>query len=144
MADEIEGCFSFAVERNPWDKALSAFYFWMLRRGRSVENPRRMFEQFCLSEALGFFSNKEMYAEDNGLIVDLVMQYDTLGAEFLALMTDKGVPDTSLDGINAKGTIKPKIKNMAEFYGDQYDLPAAKAVQTVFATEIELFGYTTP
>jgi hypothetical protein len=144
LADEIEGCFSFAVERNPWDKALSAFYFWMLRRGRKIDDPHSMFEEFCLSEALSFFSNKAMYADDGGLIVDLVLQYDTLGAEFEALMTDADVPDTNLDGINAKGTIKPKIKNLADFYGDQYDLPAAKAVQSVFAGEIELFGYQAP
>jgi hypothetical protein len=144
LTDEIEGCFSFAVERNPWDKALSAFYFWMSRRGNAVKDPHSMFENFCLSEALSFFSNEAMYCEDNGLIVDLVLQYDTLGTEFQRLMTDAGIPETNLDGINAKGSVKPMIKNMADFYGDQYDLPAAKAVQSIFASEIELFGYTPP
>jgi hypothetical protein len=144
LTEEIEGCFSFVVERNPWDKALSAFYFWMSRRGSTVKDPYSMFEKFCLSEALSFFSDKAMYSEDNGLLVDLVLQYDTLGVEFQTLMTGIGIPETNLDGINAKGSIKPMIKNMADFYGDQYDLPAAKAVQSIFATEIELFGYTPP
>lgn len=144
LEDEIEGCLSFAVERNPWDKAVSAFYFWMLRRGREVKDPKGMFEDFCLSETLATFSDRAMYADDSGFIVDQVLQYDSLAVAFKALMKKTGAKEAKLDGINANGGIKPKVKKLEEFYGDQYDRPAAKAVQSVFAKEIELFGYTPP
>lgn len=140
LPDEIRGCYSFCVERNPYDKAISAFHFVYSRHNRRITDLGQQFEEFCKSARLASFSNFEMYTRDGELVVDRVLQYDKLHAQFAEVVKHLGADGVSLEGKSAKAGVRPKL-DLSAYYGPNYERPAAKLVEAVFAREIEFFGY---
>lgn len=141
---ETEGYFRFCVERNPWDKALSAFFFWISRhpvpRGKTDEEN---FMEFAQSERLNFFSDYELYMRDDTPLVDRVLRYENLAEEFADVVDGLGLPNVKISGVRAKGDIRPEFsRSLERFYGPGIDNSAAKRVEAVFAREIAHFGYT--
>ena len=143
LSREIAGCYAFCVERNPYDKAVSAFHFVSHRHDRAITDPPAQFEAFCKSARLASFSNFDMYTRDGTLVVDRVLQYDRLQAEFAEVMDHLGMTGISLGGQRAKSGLRPKI-DLAAYYGDDYERPAARLVEAAFAREIAFFGYRRP
>jgi len=143
LADQISGRYSFCVERNPYDKAISAFHFVASRRGTKITDVTQQFEGFCKSKRLASFSNFHMYADEGGLHVDRVLQYSNLADEFDEVMQYLKVSDVSLANIKAKTGLRPKL-DLSAYFGTDFDLPAANLVEEAFVKEIEFFGYVPP
>ncbi|MGM0740329.1 MAG: sulfotransferase domain-containing protein [Pseudomonadota bacterium] len=144
FARETKGYYRFCVERNPWDKAISAFFFWISRHGHdSSKTEEENFLAFAESERLGFFSDYDLYMRKDKPQVDRVLRYENLAEEF-AQVTDKlGLPEISIGSVRAKGDIRPKAsRKLQRFYGADLENGAAKRVQSVFAREIAYFGFT--
>ncbi|HWA03667.1 MAG TPA: sulfotransferase family 2 domain-containing protein [Rhizomicrobium sp.] len=83
--EEFDACFKFAVVRNPYDRAVSA---WRFRRdGEKAEGPET-FPDFIASLAApdGHRRNREQvrYVQDeNGrLIVDRILRFESLASDF--------------------------------------------------------------
>lgn len=141
---ETEGYLRFCVERNPWDKALSAFFFWISRHPvNRRKTDEETFIEFAQSERLGFFSDYDLYMQNNTPLVDHVLRYETLEKDFADLMNRLGLPKVKINGVRAKANIRPKSsRSLERFYGRGIDNAAARRVEAVFAREIAHFGYT--
>lgn len=144
FAKETEGYFSFCVERNSWDKAVSAFYFWISRHPASQKNSdEENFLEFAQSNKLGFFTSFNLYMRDGEQLVDRILSYENLADEFSEVMVQVGLPEVTIRNVNAKSEHRPKAsRSLQRFFGDDFDNLAAKRVRSVFAREIEYFGYT--
>ena len=143
FSEEIDGCHAFCVERNPYDKAVSAFHFLYHRRNRPITDTRIQFAEFCQSPRLASFSNFDMYTRDGELVVNEVLEYDKLDRQFSALMGRKGINDPALNSKTAKAGLRPRL-DLDIYYGVDYELSAARLVEHAFAREFEFFGYERP
>ena len=142
--EETQGYFSFCVERNPWDKAISAFFFWISKHPADPsKSQEENFWEFAESPRLSFFSDFDSYMDNGAPQVDRILSFENLSDEFSSVTQLVGLPQVTLGGIKAKGEIRPKNSHSLEqFYGPNIDNPAAKRVRSVFAREIEYFGYS--
>jgi hypothetical protein len=120
------------VERNPWDKAVS-LYYW---RTRSSE-PRPPLLDFLRRVSRRSLSNFHLYADvrHNTLLVDRVLRYEQLDGELDALMRRLGLPPLELP--RAKAAHRPPQTEYRSLMG-----PAERAiVDAACAREIALFDY---
>lgn len=124
--------FTFCFERNPWDKAVS-YYFW-----RKYQNAdKSSFQAFIRSPQIKRICNWEMYANDDGPIVDFVGQYHQLQRDWQRLEQHLSLPNLwPLPSTHDK-TGRPS-RDYREFYqnGDQAH------IARLFSREIDYFGYT--
>ena len=143
FSKETEGYYSFCVERNPWDKAISAFFFWISKHPVDPTRPdEENFLEFAQSERLSFFSDFDAYMQGGKPQVDRILSFETLAEDFSEVAALIGLPDITIGRIRAKGEIRPKnAHSLEQFYGADLDNLAAKRVRSVFAREIEYFDY---
>ena len=124
--------YKFTFERNPWDKTISWYYY----RARNINDPRP-FADYVHSEYLP--SDWAKYSLNGELAVDFVGRYESLDDDLRTAMRSIGLPEhTALT--NEKGGLRPTVAAPEAMYDDA----AAARVATVFAREIEAFGYTRP
>jgi len=128
--DVFKRYFKFCFERNPWDKAVSQ-YFWEKGRPGVPEN----FETYVQSPRLR--SRFDLYTIGGKLAVDFVGRYERLEADYREALTRAGMKDPP-PLPRAKSSYRPQ-------YGDYRELYTAVSRQNVadkFRREIEVFGYT--
>jgi hypothetical protein len=126
-----DGYFKFTIERNPWDMAVSAYYW------HHKQEPRPPLAEFLASRALRSYSNWPVYAIDGKVAVDEVIRYERLASALPGLATRLGLSATpSLP--RAKGGFRQDRRPYQEVLGPrERDL-----VARVFAREIAAFGWT--
>lgn len=122
--------FSFTVERNPWDKAVS-WYFW---RTRDDADPPSFSEFIRANRSI--LSAVDLYTIDGEIAVDRVVQFDDLHDGLQQVWADNELPALSLPHI--LGGTRPRS---ARDYRSMYDDDDAAFVGEVCRREIELFGY---
>ena len=122
--------FKFCVERNPWDKAVSVYY-WFLG-ARNGQGPMHS----CLSADLRRVSNWYIYAIDGKPAVDHVIQYDHLNDELDRIAEQLKFPD-KLDLPRAKGDYRKDRRD----YRDVIDVETRALIDKVCEKEIAYFGY---
>jgi hypothetical protein len=120
--------FTFCIERNPWDKVVSAYHF--LRVKRSLHD-------FVMSERIKRFRDWDHYTEDGRVIVDHVARFENLQTELTDICARLGLP---WDGVlpRAKGGFRTDRRPYWELMGTA----ERDRIAEVFAPEIEYFGYT--
>lgn len=123
--------FKFCVERNPWDKTIS-HYYWENQGG-----TYKSFDQY-LREG-NFCYNYSRYTDvDGNLLVDKVVKYEDLNEELTDIFNKLGVPFDGSLGVNAKASFRKDYRDYKELYNkEQRDI-----VKFAFSKEIELHGYT--
>ena len=117
-----------SIERNPWDKVVSAYYYKNERRRPSFEAYVRRTKRSL---------NFQIYSIDGEIIVDKLMKYESLDGDFAAFLERVGAPtDISIPKTNAsKRGDKRQYRSM---YNDELrDIVAA-----VHRREIAYCGYT--
>lgn len=139
LDDISSGCESFCVERNPWDKAVSAFFFWMHRRGGPITDIDRQFTAFCKKQ-LSYFSDFDMYSRDGRLAAGFVARYENLAVDLNEFLGSRGLLDFDISQMNAKSNVRKK-RTLEEFFGENFDNKNAKRVAKIFEREIETSGY---
>ncbi len=141
--EETQGYFAFCVERNPWDKAVSAFYYLASKQGKVfAKTDTESFAEFTASRRLETFSDYAMYMHGDRQQVDRILRYERLSADFAQVMADLSLSHVTMDGITANAQQRPKTSHRLEqFYGANFDNAAAKNVQKAFAREIEFFQW---
>jgi Sulfotransferase family len=124
--------FTFAVERNPWDAVVSA-YFWTFREreappfGEWVRGP----------QVDDLAKNSQMYRIKGEIAVDRVVRYETLSAELAEVWAQLDLPG-SPDLPHAKSTSRPEGADYRELYDDV----SRERVAAAFAHTIADLGYT--
>lgn len=131
---------SFSIERNPWDRAMSR-YWWqkyrMERRGRSIPELGEYLRWLERSKP-EWLSNWGHYADGDRVAVDKIIFYEDL-AEGLQNLTDAlHFPEpVTMPARRAKSGFRHDRRHYTEVLGDQ----ERRLVDRVCAREIELFGY---
>jgi hypothetical protein len=133
-ADLWEGYFKFCVERNPWSKVVSGYWFQTEERG-----IRMSFDDFLRSRRLGRLSDYSMYTEPSSgqLLVDRVVRFESLDDDLGEVFSRLGVPWSGGLGVRAKSGYRSDRRP----YRDMYDAEGRRRVAEVFRREIELLGY---
>lgn len=125
--------YKFSVERNPWDKMVSR-YFWDPKKRKTDLS----FRDFVLS-GQGLRSNFEYYTLNGIQCVDRLIRYDRLYEELSEVSALLGLPEDvseTMRGLSAKGGYR-KDRDVVGFYDDQ----TREIVEIFFAREIRLLGF---
>lgn len=131
-AEVWNGYYKVAVERNPWDREVSNYWF----RTRRTK-PRPSFRDFVLDPARHHpLKNFQAYTIDGAVAVDHVMRFEALGEELKAFLARVGI-DRVPELPRQKGNLRPK----GVPYRDYYDDETRAAVARYYPDEIRLFGY---
>ena len=123
--------FKFTIERNPWDRQVS-HYFWRLRRVGARKSSSR--DYLLASAPLG---NWEIYTERDAPIVDRVLRYETLQTDLAATAAMLDLPELPQIA-RAKSSHRPGTASYRDFYDD--DL--RDRVARLYAREIDHLGWT--
>jgi hypothetical protein len=123
--------FKFCFERNPWDKAISSYYFFT-----RDQNPKPTLEEFLRQERPQNISNAYLYMIGDRLTVDYVARYENLQTELDFLAERLGLPG-KIDLPRAKGDIRTDHRPYQEVIGE----PERKLITKICAREIREFNY---
>lgn len=122
-----------SIERNPWDREVSSYFFTYKRRGR-----RPSFEDFVATLGRGRkpIDNFDIYSLDGRVIADPILRFETLAEDFARLMAMLGIPDPpALPHANASARRGEKA------YRELYTATSRDRVAEVYRREIDHFGY---
>lgn len=136
--------FSFAIVRNPWDRAVSQFHYRKSidktnLESASVEFPewvRSVFSERSspyLDEAEMFLTQADWVCDESGIIiVDYVGKFERLQDEWEEICRR----------LNRPHSVLPHVKRSPRVdYRDYYDSTSKRIISEFFARDIELFGY---
>jgi hypothetical protein len=138
-----ERYFKFCVIRNPYDKAVSAFYFFKRANKGSVElvdldQEQAEFESWLLRFPLP--NDRDKYIIDGKFCLNTVIRYETLATDLERVCGQLGIPwDPSLLP-NFKAGMRPKNARTDSLYTDK----SRKVVESAYAFELDYFKYSFP
>jgi Sulfotransferase family len=124
--------FKFCIERNPWDRVVS-LYYW-----QNQTEPRQPFPAFVQSDAPLALKRKGfgLYTIDGQIAVDKICRFENLAEELEAVRTRIGIPE-KLDLPHAKTRFRKEKQSYRDLYGEKEKARVAE----LFSNEIKLFGY---
>lgn len=144
--EDYESYFKFAIVRNPWDRALSD-YFWQ-KKELGIEDS---FKNFLLLD--GKFDDQRLkqpirdsssrvdhilpqtdflFDENGKKIVDFIGTVETIREDFVKICKEIGVTNCKLPHNN-----KTKHKHYSKYYDEEL----IEIVREKYKKDIELFGY---
>ena len=126
-----DGYYKFAVERNPWDKVISAYYW----QHRNTPEPWPTLDDWVLSD-VAHVHGFAIYSLDGEVAVDRVLRYEDLAAELAEVWTHLGLPGTPTLP-QAKGGARADRRPYSEVIG----AAARQHIEREYAREIALMGY---
>jgi len=141
--------FKFSIIRNPWDRAVSNFY-WEKRQDPTL-NPRKRFyhhlgvpfdELAALRKKFSTYirsdnwdNNDSFYTIDGELCVDFVIRYENLAEDFNKVCKKIGVQTDSLPHL------KSGIRKKSYHYSEYFDEESKAIVEERHRNDIRLFNY---
>lgn len=144
--DEIawKSYFKFCFVRNPWDHAVSDFYWRSHVRGcyhisfkeflRRVSDPQRPDPERMRPPLR---SNWDIYAIDGKVEADFVGRFESLDSDLFSVGQSIGLDLDLSSAPRAKGGIRKTQK----YIGDFYDKEGIELVEKIYAEEILKFSY---
>lgn len=131
--------YTFTVERNPWEKAVSE-YFWKTEREPQLKDVT--FEYFVDNMLGSWYAapiDWSLYADETGLQVDQVIQYSELANSLVTLFNDQfGLPMTKEMVTGTRKKSGYRKKHYTEMYTSQRLIDK---VSVLFSKEIDHFNY---
>lgn len=123
--------FTFAVERNPWDKTVSGYFF---HKKTGYISSDMSFEDYVRDNI--FPSNWDLYADEGGIMVDQLVQFEHLSQELSQICKRLGLPER-LTLPRSKGDSRPQKADYRSCYNEE----TKRIIAERFVREIEAFGY---
>lgn len=121
----------FTIERNPWDAAVS-FYYWRRARGES-----RSLNDFIQGDGLDVLArNSQIYSLRGELAVDHVCRFEDLQGDLGQVFARIGLP-TPVELPHAKAAMRTDRRH----YSEVLDQRSRDEVSRRFRPVIELMGY---
>lgn len=141
--------FKVSIARNPWDRALS-YFFWDKRRDGSLTPRRRFyhslgvpyddftpvkrkFSEFVKSQILE--NNDRFYVMDGELCVDFVIRYEFLDEGYREVCARMGISTVQIPRL--KTGMRKKERHYTEYYDDE----TREIVAELHRNDIRFFGY---
>jgi len=128
--EEFNNYFTFCVERNPWDKVVSYYYWYKKIKPHKV---RHGFEEFVLNEKFSQQNDWKKYADSTGVKVDKVLRYESLHKEL------QTIPIPYASEMLTTHVKSDTRKNRS--YRPLYNTETKNTVARVFKDVINQFGY---
>ncbi len=123
--------FKFAFDRNPWDRTVSDYFYYLSKKGGSMP-----FAEFVKRRA-SRLDNRSTYCLSGTVAVDKLYRYEELGEGFADACARIGI-----DPVPALPRAKSVQRHDRRHYSAHYDDRLAATVASKFAHEIEQLGYT--
>jgi hypothetical protein len=140
--------FKFCVIRNPYDKVLSAFYYFKNPEMRSEHN--RVAELGNLDEDIDAFENwlstdgppvdRDKYLIDGQFCLDQVIRYETLAADLEKICARLKIPWEPALLPTLKSGFRPREANSKSLYTKK----SKEIVKEAYSYELEHFRYSFP
>ncbi len=123
--------YKFCIERNPYDK-LASHYYWVNRK-----EPRPAFAEYFNSKKPKILKTRgiDLYTIDGEVVLDKICKYENLKDELEEVRTRLGIP-CELELPMAKSGFKKKPYK--ELIGEQ----EKKKIVHMFEKELQLFNYS--
>lgn len=130
--------FKIAIERNPWDKAISKYYFSKgFSQGENSDFPSLSeYLQTSLKNPF-LLSNWKIYTIKNRIAVDRVLFYETLNTDLAKLAKDIGLSDLKLPEQKLNGSYRQDKRHYREILSES----DAKIIEKICQREINAFNY---
>jgi len=122
--------FKFCFERNPWDKAIS-YYFYKYRKG-----PKPSISEFIQSGEVNKVSAFDRYSSSSRIVVDKIYKFEQLDRAMEEIRERIGLIETP----QLPRTKTNYRKEKAE-YQDLLSIEDRETIAQVFAREIAYFNY---
>lgn len=141
--DMYRNYFKFAFVRNPWDKAVSE-YHWYLRYSppikfrdwaKSLGNRLKISTNRHILEIGHNIPQYKYIYDNNTLLVDFVGRFENLQCDFDEVCNRLGIEDSTLPNIEATAAEGRKP------YKEYYDIETIGIIASVYKKDIELFNY---
>jgi Sulfotransferase family len=130
----FDSYFTFCFERNPWEKAVSRYYF---AHGRGEFDGS--FREFVLQRG-HLESDFGLYSFDGETVgVDFVGRYERLEEDLGSVVSRLGL-DHDFSLTREKGNYRPRDATVDALFDDEMSL----RIEQFYAREIRAFGYTRP
>lgn len=128
----FDGYFKFAVERNPWDREVSNYFF---QHPRADDRPP--FAEFVRTHTVRWpIDNFDIYTIGGRIVADRVLRHETLESDFRAVMDRLGIADPPSLG-RARARHRPEKGAWRHWY----DADTRDLVGRLYAREIAAFDY---
>jgi hypothetical protein len=124
--------FKFAVERNPWDKVVSAYFYY----NRDRVQPWPSLSEWVSETEQWYRLGWDVYAIAGRVVVDRVLHYERLGSELGEVAEHLGFPDEI-----ALPTAKAGYRTDRRPYQEFFDDALRRQVEAAYGREIALMGY---
>ena len=156
LGNEIKDYFVISACRNPWDRAVSQF-FWSYRKKNILQKefqfqkrefnrftkrygPKTWLDLFYGRKKQRRLNSSHLYSLNNKIVADFVIRYEHLEQDFLMLQKHLNLPlDSSIEGYNTKSTFRPKSSRAWQTF---YDQDTIELVRHCCLDEIKCFNYT--
>jgi hypothetical protein len=122
--------FKFCFERNPWDKAIS-WYYW-----KNQKEPRPSIAEFLRSNSPGFGSDFPLYTKGSKIAVDRIFKFEDLNPAMEEIRRRLGLPETPRL-VFAKAHYRKDPRNYREILSEEEKNEIAR----LFSREIAQLGY---
>lgn len=140
IGDEIWNSYlKFTIVRNPYDRALSLYYFNVNRR--KPANHFRDFKHFMRLRATDIYWNWEIYTENDAPVVDRVVRYENFGPDVDAIGAELGLEE-SLSQLTTELQAKSGFRNDDHRKPKDLDTGERAMLYHLCRPEIDAFGYT--
>ena len=123
--------FKFSIERNPYDKAISR-YFWGIKR----MEPKPTLAEFMQQVPARKLSNWPIYGKGDQLAVDFMIRFENLSQDLETVMLRLGLPEPLVLPVSKGGYRKDKRD-----YHELLDEKSRAQVERICARELKEFGY---
>ena len=122
--------FKFCFERNPFDKAISRYYW-------STRDPRPEISDYLHSAPVKLLTNWDIYTSNDEIVVDFVGRYENLNHDLAAVAEKIGI-SSDLKLVRAKGGYRKDRR----YYSNVLDTQSRDRIELVCAKEIVAFDYS--
>lgn len=136
--------FKFCVVRNPYEKAVSMFYFSRFQRTRTVEfegleRERELFENWLL-QGTNLPIDRDKYLIDGQFCLDDVIRYESLASDLERICFRIGVPWIPALLPTFKKGFRPVLATTEALFSEN----SREIVEKAYEFECEFFNYTFP
>jgi hypothetical protein len=129
--DVWDAYLTIAVDRNPWDRLVSLYYY-----ATRNDQGAASFPNWLRTVRPAGISNYHRYALDSAVAVNRVLRYETLSTMLPALLREVGIVPSPL--VQAKSQYRPPwTRDWRVMYDDESGALVAKRCKR----EIDLFDY---